>query len=81
VDQLVDYFSLIRSMKRHPQYWFFLGLFLDKELFRTALEKLPANSTRPQLRIFQTQDFDDPYIVTERATYQAQIEESFGVII
>jgi phosphoglycerol transferase MdoB-like AlkP superfamily enzyme len=73
VDQLVDILDFDSKYEKAPSNTGFSWGYSDKELFRNGLEKLPTNSTRPQLRIFQTQTSHDPYIVPERATYQAKL--------
>jgi phosphoglycerol transferase MdoB-like AlkP superfamily enzyme len=73
VDQLVDILGFDPKYEKAPSNTGFSWGYSDKELFRNGLEKLPTNSTRPQLRIFQTQTSHDPYIVPERATYQAKL--------
>ncbi len=73
VDQLVDILGFDPKYEKAPSNTGFSWGYSDKELFRNGLEKLPANSTRPQLRIFQTQTSHDPYIVPERTVYQAKL--------
>jgi len=79
VDQLVDILGFDPKYEKAPSNTGFSWGYSDKELFRNGLEKLPTTSTRPQLRIFQTQTSHDPYIVPERATYQAKLRNHLRV--
>ncbi|WP_111670078.1 LTA synthase family protein [Algoriphagus litoralis] len=45
----------------------------DKDLFLNGLRKLPESTTKPQVRIFQTQTSHDPYIVPEKEYYQEKL--------
>jgi phosphoglycerol transferase MdoB-like AlkP superfamily enzyme len=73
VDQLVDILGFDPKYEKAPSNTGFSWGYSDKELFRNGLEKLPLNTTKPQLRIFQTQTSHDPYIVPERPYYQAKL--------
>lgn len=73
VDQLVDILGFDPKYEKAPTNTGFSWGYSDKELFRNGLEKLPTNTTRPQLRIFQTQTSHDPYLVPERTFYQAKL--------
>lgn len=73
VDQLVDVLGFDPKYDKAPSNSGFSWGYSDKELFRNGLEKLPVSSTRPQLRIFQTQTSHDPYLVPERALYQNKL--------
>lgn len=73
VDQLVDILGFDPKYEKAPSNTGFSWGYSDKELFRNGLEKLPLNSSKPQLRIFQTQTSHDPYLVPELPFYQSKL--------
>ncbi|GMQ28423.1 hypothetical protein Aconfl_10660 [Algoriphagus confluentis] len=70
VDQLEDESTFLPGFEKAPSTNGFSWGFSDKELFKNGLQKLPAEKSGPEIRIFQTQTSHDPYIVPERAFYE-----------
>ncbi|MDF2157812.1 sulfatase-like hydrolase/transferase [Algoriphagus sp. CAU 1675] len=72
--QLVDEKGFDPKFPRTPSIGNFSWGYADKELFNNALEKLPNNVSKPQIRIFQTQTSHDPYLVPEKPYYEAKLQ-------
>lgn len=72
--QLEDESSFLTGFQKAPSKNGFSWGYSDKELFANGLKKLPASTTAPQVRIFQTQTSHDPYIVPERDYYQQKLQ-------
>jgi uncharacterized sulfatase len=73
VDQIVDAAQFDPKYASTPSTNGFSWGYADKELFRNALEKLPATKSGPELRVFQTQTSHDPYIVPEPELYKEKL--------
>ncbi len=73
VDQLVGVNDFDPKYQKIPASSGFSWGYFDKELFQNALEKLPADPQKPQLRIFQTQTSHDPYLVPDPEEYSLKL--------
>ncbi len=71
--QFEDEKTFLPEFKKMPSNSGFSWGYADKDLFINGLQKLPAQVTKPQVRIFQTQTSHDPYIVPEKEYYQQKL--------
>ena len=76
--QFEDEKTFFPEYKKTPSTSGFSWGYPDKELFLNGLRKLPEVTTKPQVRIFQTQTSHDPYIVPEREFYQQKLRDHLG---
>ena len=75
VDRILDMTSFDADFEETPSKSGFSWGYPDKAMFENGMRKLPVNSTKPQLSIFQTQTSHDPFLMPDEEKYLAMFEE------